>query len=170
MYDVNGSPIIGFQDRELQEVFGTLSSKKRKQHHRNYLDKIDKVKLYAVIDFAFITDPTYQQYMDIVTPHYRKLMKGKIIMNFIQSTLLYLQYPQRQHFTLDGLIAVQILFMRKYIYSKMWGLRNSGFTSIDPIKCIVKKKYLIEMSSTIVNVVAIEAERIFPAFINAMGL
>ena len=116
MFDLNGAKIIAFQDKDLREVFGTLSSNNRKQHHRRYLDKIDKVKLYNIIDSVFMDDPLYKQYMRIVTPHYQKLMKGRIIMDLVKSSLLHMQYPQRQSFTYEGLLAVQIFLLRNRIY------------------------------------------------------
>lgn len=168
MYDVNGSTIVAFQDRDLREVFGTLNSKKRKQHHRNYLDKIDKTRLHIMIDSVFIDDPLYQQYMGIVTPHYAKLMRGRIIMDLVKSSLLYMQYPARQSFAYEGLLAVQILLLRNRIYKKMWGLKNSSYTEEIPVKVRIQKKKLQVMAHRLSYVLEMELEKIYLDFLEAV--
>ena len=170
MYDTNGSCIVAFQDKDLREVFGTLSSNKRKQHHRRYLDKIDKVKLHDMIDSVFMDDQLYKQYMNVATPHYRQLMRGRILMDLIKSSLLYMQYPQRQSFSYEGLIAVQILFLRNHIYKKVWGLKNAGFIDEEPIKLRLPKKKLFRMAERLANVLELETKKIFPQFMEAIEI
>ena len=133
MYDSEGNPILAFSSSELRERFGTLSSNKRKKHHRRYLEKIDRNKLHIAVDTAFLTDSLFHQYIRLVPKEYAYSMRSKIGLDLVKSTLLFMEHPQRQHFSYEGLLKVQILFLRKYIYTKLWGLKNSGYTDEEPI-------------------------------------
>ena len=170
MYDSEGCPIIGFQDRDLREVFGTLNSWNRKQHHRNYLDKIDKKRLHLLIDSVFLNDPLYQQFKELSTPHYSKLMRGRMIMNFVQASLLFFQYPQRQHFSYEGLLAVHILFMRRTIFKRLCDLRGLGYHNEEPIAVVFPKQELFSMAKRLANVIEFEVYKIRPAFMKAVDI
>ena len=170
MYDSNGSPIAAFLPAEMREIFGTLNFKKRKKHHRNYLDKVDKKRIYPLIESVFANDPLFKQYMEIATEKYQKQMIGTITMELIKATLLYYQYPQRQHFNYEGLMKVQVLLLRKMIFAKIYGLHNSGFTDQIPIKINVSKNKLAMMGKRIADILELPVYKLLPAFLAAVEI
>jgi len=167
MYDENGSPVSAFQDRDLIEVFGTLGSKKRKQHHRRYLQAGNTDRVYPLIESVFGDDPLFKQYMSIASKKYKKQLLGTIFQDLIRSSLLYMEYPQRQHYTYVGMIQVQIFLLRNRIYKKMWGLKNSKYTDETPVKTRVPKAKLLRMARRLDNILEDDLTKMFPKFMEA---
>ncbi len=170
LYDENGSQVVGFSDREIKNIFGTLNSKKRKQHHRLYLDKIDRTKLHSLVDSVFKDDRLYLQYIRLVSPHYQKTMRGLIGMNFIKASLLYFGYPHQQHNSYESMLMLQVLFMRKTIFVKLQGLKHNKYFDEPIVKCGVPKKKLIQMGKRISNSLESEVCNILPAFHKAIKI
>ncbi len=170
MYDSNGSPIIRFQDRDLREVFGSLSSKGRKQHHRNYLDYLDKKRLIPLIDSVWINDPLYVQHQRLRTEHRCKIMKGKILMNLVRASLLYFQYPQRQSYNYEGLIKAQILIMRTVLFRTVLALRHNGYHDEDVVEIRLSKPVLNMMSQRLANILEQPVFELRPYFLKAIEI
>ncbi len=170
MYDESGAQVIGFRDGDMAEVFGTLNSKKRKQHHRIYLQSGDTNRVYPLVESVFSGDPLFDQYMCIATTKYKKQLLGSIYQDLIKSSLLYMGKPNQQHNTYVSMIQVQIFIIRNKIYKKIWGLKNSNYTDQTPVKTRVPYTRLLRMAERLDIILEQDLIKMYPRFIAALEI
>lgn len=170
MYDINGTVVVGIKDKEIKNIFGTLH-KSNRTAHRRYLRSFSNDSLYAWVNSIFIQDELYKSYVEFVPKSYQKNIQGLILLRCLQTTLLWLDksYYHKQQ-TLEATLAIQILFLRKKIFSKLFGLYNNNYgLNEKPQLNPIPKRTLIIMATKIADRMEVEASRLFPKYIECVG-